>query len=51
MAADGFDTFIEIGIGDTLQKMVQKILPNARTFKVSTYEDMLKMKEELGDNA
>ncbi|MBQ7242165.1 MAG: ACP S-malonyltransferase [Firmicutes bacterium] len=51
MAADGFDTFIEIGVGDTLQKMVQKILPGAKTFKVSTYEDMLNLKEELGNNA
>ncbi len=51
MAADGFDTFIEIGVGDTLQKMVQKILPGVKTFKVSTYEDMLNLKEELGNNA
>lgn len=47
MEKDGFDTFIEVGIGDTLQKMVQKILPEAKAYKVSNYEDMLSVKEEL----
>ena len=51
MAADGFDTFIEIGVGDTLPKMVQKILPEAKTYKASAFEDVLKIKEELGNNA
>ena len=32
-------------------EMVQKILPGAKTFKVSTFEDMLNIKEELGNNA
>ena len=30
MAADGFDTFIEVGIGDTLKKLIKRILPEAR---------------------
>lgn len=48
MAADGFDTFIEVGIGDTLKKLIKRILPEARVYSVSNQEEIEKVKEELG---
>lgn len=48
MAADGFDTFIEVGIGDTLKKLIKRILPEARVYSVSNMEEIEKVKEELG---
>lgn len=48
MAADGFDTFIEVGIGDTLKKLIKRILPEAKVYSVSNPEDVAKVKEELG---
>lgn len=37
MAEDGYDTFIETGVGNTLQKLVGQILPDAKVYRV---EDM-----------
>ena len=48
MAADGFDTFIEVGVGDTLKKLIKRILPDARVYSVSNMEELQKVKEELG---
>ena len=48
MAADGFDTFIEVGVGDTLKKLIKRILPEARVYSVSNMEEVQKVKEEMG---
>ena len=48
MAADGFDTFIEVGVGDTLKKLIKRILPEAKVYSVSNMEEVPKIKEELG---
>lgn len=48
MAADGFDTFIEVGVGDTLKKLIKRILPEAKVYAVSNMEDVAKVKEEMG---
>ncbi|WP_458408270.1 ACP S-malonyltransferase [Anaerotignum sp.] len=48
MAADGFDTFIEVGVGDTLKKLIKRILPEAKVYSVSNMEEVQKIKEELG---
>ena len=47
MAADGFDTFIEVGVGDTLKKLIRRILPDAKVYSVSDMEEVQKVKEEL----
>lgn len=44
---DGFDTFIEIGPGNTLTKLVNAILPNARVFTVEKLNDIDRLKGEL----
>lgn len=46
MAADGFDTFIEVGIGDTLKKLISRILPDSKVYAVSSMEEIQKLKEE-----
>lgn len=38
MAADGIDTFIEVGVGDTLTRLVGRILPDAVALAVSDME-------------
>lgn len=48
MAADGFDTFIEVGVGDTLKKLIKRILPDAKVYNVSNMEEIEKVKEEMG---
>ena len=47
LAENGFDTFIETGVGTTLMKLVTKILPEARSFAVSDTESLAKLREEL----
>ena len=47
MAADGFDTFIEVGIGTTLKKLISRILPDSKTYAVSNMEELQKVKEEV----
>ena len=44
MAEDGFDTFVECGVGNTLQKLISQILPEAKTLRV---EDMATLQETL----
>ena len=38
MAADGYDTFVETGVGNTLQKLITQILPEAKTYQVGDME-------------
>ena len=51
MADDGYDTFIDTGVGNTLKKFVEKILPGARCFAVSDTESAAKVKKELYGDA
>ena len=44
MAEDGFDTFIECGVGNTLQKLISQILPDAKVYRV---EDAATLSETL----
>jgi [acyl-carrier-protein] S-malonyltransferase len=43
MAANGVDTFIEVGVGKTLQGLIKRIAPEARAFKAETPEDIEKL--------
>lgn len=47
MADDGFDTFIETGVGNTLQKLITQILPNAKAYQVENLETLQKTTEAL----
>ena len=40
MANDGFDTFIETGVGNTLQKLISQILPDAKVYRVEDMETL-----------
>ncbi|MBQ3125440.1 MAG: ACP S-malonyltransferase, partial [Clostridia bacterium] len=35
MASDGIEAFVEVGIGETLARLVSRILPEAKVFAVS----------------
>jgi len=48
MAEQGVTTFIETGVGNTLQKLVEKIVPNAKTYAVETKEQLDIVLAELG---
>ena len=47
MAEDGFDTFIEAGVGNTLKKLISKTLPDAKTFAVEDISSLEKAVSEL----
>lgn len=47
MVVDGFDTFIETGCGNVLQKLVSKIAPECKTYAVSTAQEAKTTVEEL----
>ncbi len=47
MAAEGFDTFIECGAGNTLQKLVSQILLEAKCFCVENAEGLQETLEAL----
>ena len=47
MAEDGFDTFIETGVGTTLQKLITQILPEAKVYQVDSEESLQKTLEAL----
>lgn len=46
MHADGYTTFIEVGCGNTLAKLTNKILPNAQTYVVNTEQDVENLLKE-----
>ena len=51
MAADGVDTFIEVGPGKTLSGLVKRILPQAVVCRVedaATLEETLRTLQETG---
>ncbi len=48
MAEQGVTTFIETGVGNTLQKLVEKIVPEAKAYAVETKEQLEKLLAELG---
>ncbi len=50
MAADGVDTFIEIGPKKTLTAFLKKIAPKATGYHVDTVEDMEALLEALREN-
>ncbi len=47
MAEDGFDTFIETGVGTTLQKLITQILPDAKAYQVDSTESLQAVLEAL----
>lgn len=47
MIADGVDTFIEIGPGDTLSGMIKRIDANVRRYTTGSVEEMKKILEEV----
>ncbi|MDE6657670.1 MAG: ACP S-malonyltransferase [Oscillospiraceae bacterium] len=47
MAEDGFDMFIETGVGNTLQKLIMQILPEAKVYQVENMETLHKVLEIL----
>lgn len=49
MAEQGVTTFIETGVGNTLQKLVDKIVPDAKSYAVETKEQLEKVLAELSD--
>lgn len=48
MAEQGITTFIETGVGNTLKKLVEKIVPEAKSFAVETKEQLEQVLAELG---
>jgi [acyl-carrier-protein] S-malonyltransferase len=50
MAGDGFDAFVEVGVGTTLKGLVGRISPQSRVFSVSNTEEAeMVLKEVLTD--
>jgi len=49
MAKQGVTTFIETGVGNTLQKLVEKIVPGAKSYAVETKEQLEKVLAELSE--
>ena len=47
MAADGFDIFIEVGVGTTLKKLISRILPDSKVYAVSNMEEARRVAEEV----
>lgn len=47
MIADGFDTFVEVGPGNTLTKFIKKISKDVRCYSIETTEDLTKAMAEL----
>ena len=51
MAAEGVNTFIEIGPKKTLSGFLKKIVPQLESYHVETVEDMEKLLEILKTDA
>ncbi len=49
MAEQGVTTFIETGVGNTLQKLVEKIVPTAKSYAVETGEQLEKVLAALSE--
>ena len=47
MAEQGVTTFIETGVGNTLQKLVEKIVPDAKSYAIETKEQLDALLAEL----
>ncbi len=47
MAGDGYDTFIETGVGTTLTGFIRRILPEAKVYSVTNAEEARKVSGEL----
>lgn len=47
MSSAGIDTFIEVGAGSTLAKLVKKTLPDARVFSAGGYDDIRNIAEAV----
>ena len=51
MSADGFDTFVETGVGNVLSKLIAKILPGTKVYTVSEPEACEKVAGEVSSHA
>ncbi len=51
MAEDGFDTFVETGVGNVLTKLIGKILPGIRVYTASSPEECGRIAEEVKAHA
>ncbi|NCB50651.1 MAG: ACP S-malonyltransferase [Clostridia bacterium] len=47
MTAAGFDTFIEVGAGDTLTKLITRIAPEAKALAADSFPKIEDIKEQL----
>ncbi len=47
MCADGITTFVETGVGNTLQKLIAKIAPECRALRAETMADVAAITEEV----
>jgi [acyl-carrier-protein] S-malonyltransferase len=50
MALDGFDTFVEVGVGATLKGLIERILPQSRVFSVSNTEEAASVLKEVSNH-
>ena len=51
MIADGFDTFIEAGWGNTLLNLIKRISENVNVFSATNYEEILRIKQTIKKDA
>lgn len=51
MIANGFDTLIETGVGNVLQKLITRISLDVKSYNVENYEGVDLIKKELSFNA
>lgn len=47
MVSNGFDTFIETGVGNVLQKLILKIAPDVKSFSVQNNADIFLVLKEI----
>lgn len=47
MVSRGFDTFIETGAGNVLQKLIKRIAPEVKAYSVGSFEDAMSLVKEL----
>ncbi len=47
MVGAGFDTFIETGAGNTLQKLIKRIAPEVNAYSVDNYESAVSLAKEI----